>query len=143
MQLLPWILVFHLIGLVLWVGSLLIAMPVLAAHIGERSPEARQALSRVETKLLRGLAHPGAAVMVITGVLMILTNTAHYLHAHWLHVKLLLVVVLIALDLRVTFRARAFQAGKIEMRRGECQALGGAVAAVFLLILIMVLAKPF
>ncbi len=143
MYLVPWILVFHLIGLVLWLGSLLVVMRVLTAHIEERSPEARQALSRIETKVLRGLAHPGAALMIITGILMILTNTAYYLHAHWLHVKLLLVAVLIALDLRVTFRARAFQAGKIEMRRGECQGLGGAIAAIFVIILMLVLVKPF
>ncbi len=143
MQILPWILVFHLIGVVLWVGSLLIVMPVLMAHLEERSPEACQALSRVETRLVRRVAHPSAAVVVITGVLLILTNTAYYLHARWLHVKLLLVLVLIGLDLRITFRARAFQAGKIELQRSECAALQIAIAAVFVMILILVLVKPF
>ncbi len=143
MHLFPWILVFHLVGLVLWLGSLLSAVGVLAAHTEETSPEARRALTRLETNLLRALTHPGAALMVITGVWMILTNTAYYLHAHWLHVKLLLVVVLIVLDLRVTFRARAFQAGKIEMRRSECRALQGAIGLVFFLILVLVLVKPF
>ncbi len=143
MQLLPWILVFHLIGLVLWVGSLLIVMPVLVIDIGEPSPEARQALSRVEIKLLRGMAHPGAAVVVISGVLMVLTNTTYYLHAHWLHVKLLLVLVLIALDLRIAFRARAFQAGKIELTRRECQTLASIIGVTFIVILILVSVKPF
>lgn len=118
-------------------------MPVLIAHIEERSAEARQALSRVETNLLRRAAHPGAALMVITGVWMIFTNPSYYLHAHWLHVKLLWVVILIVLDLRVTFRARAFQAGKIEMGRGECRMLAGVIGAAFVVILILVLVKPF
>jgi len=52
-------------------------------------------------------------------------------------------VVLIALDLRVTFRARGFQEGRFEMTRGECMALHGAIAVVFTMILILVLIKPF
>jgi putative membrane protein len=143
MHLLPWILVFHLIGLVFWLGSLLTVTHILAAHAGEPSVEVRQALGRLEMKLLKGLAHPGAALMVISGVVMIFTNPGYYLHATWLHLKLLLVVVLIVLDLRVTFRARAFQSGRTEMRRSECMALHGAIALVFFLILILVLVKPF
>ncbi len=138
----PWILVFHLIGVVLWVGGLLTVMPVLAAHTQEHSPEARQALSRIETMFLRRLAHPGAAVVVITGIAMIFTNLPYYGHAHWLHLKLLWVVVLILLDLRVTFRARAFQAGRIEMGRKECRTLAAVIGAAFVIILILVLVKP-
>ena len=137
-----WTLVFHLIGLVFWVGSLLVVTHVLAIHTEEKSPEARAALGRLETKLLRGLAHPGAALMVITGILL-LVQQSFALHEHWMHLKLILVVVLIALDLRVTFRAKAFNAGRIEMRRGECMALHGIIAAVFMTILVLVLIKPF
>jgi len=56
---------------------------------------------------------------------------------------LLLVVILVALDLRLTFRARAFQNGAIELSRRECMILHGAISLVFLTILILVLIKPF
>ena len=137
-----WTIVFHLIGLVFWIGSLLIVTHVLAIHTEETAPEARVVLAHLETKLLKGLAHPGAAVMVITGILL-LVQQSFALHEHWMHLKLILVVVLIALDLRVTFRAKAFNAGRIEMRRGECMALHGIIAAVFMAILVLVLIKPF
>jgi uncharacterized integral membrane protein (TIGR00701 family) len=137
-----WTLVFHVIGLVFWLGSLLAVTHILAVHAEEPSPEVRAGLGRLESKLLKGLVHPGAALMVITGFLLV-AEDPHVLREAWLHGKLLLVVVLIVLDLRVTFRARAFQQGKIEMTRRECMMLHGAIALVFFGILILVLIKPF
>ncbi len=137
-----WTLVFHMIGLVFWLGSLLVVTRVLAIHVDEHSAEARAALSRLESKLLKGFAHPGAAIMVITGFLLVAEDPT-YLREHWLHAKLLLVVILIVLDLRVTFRAKAFQDGTSEMTRGECMALHGAIALVFFFIVILAVVKPF
>lgn len=80
--------------------------------------------------------------MVITGVILV-SQDPNYLRQHWLHGKLLLVVVLVVLDLRLTLRARAFQEGNIELTRRECMVLHGAISLVFLAILILVLIKPF
>ena len=80
--------------------------------------------------------------MVITGIILVSLDP-NYLREAWLHAKLLLVVILVALDLRVTFRARMLQAGTGEMSRRECMILHGAVSLVFLVILILVLTKPF
>jgi len=137
-----WTLVFHIIGLVFWLGSLLVVTQILGIHVEEASPETRATLSRLESKLLRGLAHPGAALMVITGILLVSQDT-NYLREAWLHAKLLLVVILVALDLRLTFRARGLQEGRTEMTRRECMILHGAISLVFLAILILVLTKPF
>jgi len=137
-----WILVFHLIGLVFWLGSLLVVTHVLAVHSEEPSTEARAALGRLEIKIFNGLAHPGAALMVITGIILISQNPL-YLREHWLHAKLLLVAVLIVLDLRIYYRTTAYLAGRVELRRRECMALHGAVSLVFFAILILVMLKPF
>jgi uncharacterized membrane protein len=50
-----WTLVFHLIELVFWIGSLLIVTHILAFHSDESSPEAHGALGRPEMKLLMSL----------------------------------------------------------------------------------------
>ena len=136
------LLVLHLPAMVLWVGSLLVVTLVLATHCLEAGVEARKALTRLENKIFKGIVHPGAALMVITGVLLVLTEPAFYLRAHWLHAKMLLVVFMVVLDLRIYFRAKAFQSGRIEMQRSECIGLQAGVAAVFLGILILVLLKP-
>ena len=137
-----WTLVFHIIGLVFWLGSLLVVTRALAIHTEETAAEARAALSRLESKLLKGFTHAGAAIMVITGFILI-AHDPSYLREHWMHAKLFLVVVLVALDLRVTFRARQLQDGAAAVTRGECMALHGAVALIFFMILILVLVKPF
>jgi protoporphyrinogen IX oxidase len=127
---------------VFWMGGLLTATQVLATHTLERSPEAQRVLERLETKLLRGVAHPGAAITVVAGILVVGLQP-DYLHQAWLHAKLLLVAVLIGLDLIVTARVRAFQAGRIKLERQECRILHGAISLVFLGILILVMIKPF
>ncbi len=137
-----WLLVLHLPAMVLWVGSLLVVTSVLAAHCREAGVEARNALARLENKIFRRMVHPGAALMVITGVLLVLSEPQFYMREPWLHAKLLLVVFLVGLDLRIYFRAKAFQSGKVEMQRGECIGLRAGVAAVFLGILILVIIKP-
>ena len=137
-----WTLVFHIIGLVFWLGSLMAVTHVLALHAEEPFPEAREALGRLELKLLKGLAHPGAALMVITGSILVIRNP-EYLRERWLQAKLVLVVILITLDLIVYFRTLAFHAGTANLRRRECVALHGAIALVFFTILILVLTKPF
>ncbi len=134
-----WTLVVHILALVFWIGGLLIATTLLAQHTQETSPEVRQALGRLETKILRAMANPGALLSVLTGVLLISTNPSYYLRAGWLHAKLVLVVVLIGLHWVVYSRTKAFVAGRIELQRRDCLTLHGAIALIFLGILILVL----
>lgn len=138
-----WTLVFHLLGMVFWMGTLLMVTHLLAVHTEETSSEARSAFGRLEMRFLNRLAHPGSAVMVITGVILIFTNTSYYLHAGWLRAKLFLVAILAGLDLVVYLRVKAFRSGQTVLRRGECMALHGVTVLVFLGILILVLVKPF
>lgn len=137
-----WTLVFHLIGMVFWLGTLLTVTHILAIHTEARSPEARSALGRLEMKLMKGLARPGAGLMLLTGIFLVGENP-QYVHQHWLQAKLVLVALLIVLDLRVYDRSKAFLAGGIELHRRECMALHGAISLVFFAILILVLVKPF
>jgi putative membrane protein len=137
-----WALVFHIIGIVFWIGGLLTTTTVLALHTGETRPESRVVLEHLEVKLLKGMAHPGAAIAVLAGATVLWIQPG-YLHQHWLHAKLFLVAILIALDLIVYTRAKAFHKGEIKLERRECMILHGAISLVFLGILIMVLIKPF
>ena len=138
-----WLLVFHLLGLFFWIGSLLVVTRILAVHTEESSADARQSLARLEKLLFNQMAHPAAAVVVLAGISLIFTNPHYYLRAHWLHAKLLLVGLMIWLDFWLYARANAFHAGRDTMRRGECMAFHGTIAAALLAILSLVLVKPF
>jgi len=137
------ILVFHLIGLVLWVGGLLAVTQVFILHSQEASPEARAALGRLETRLLKRLAHPGAVVMLVTGPLLVLTNAAYYLRAGWFHAKLILVVILAGLDWLACRRTRILVTDRPAIQRRDGLLLHMASGLVFAALLILVLLKPF
>jgi len=141
--LLAWTLVFHILGIVFWLGSLLVLTHLLAYDAESESVEVHKTLGRLERKLFNGIAHPGALITVISGAILISTNPQYYLHAAWLHAKLFLVVILIVLDVITFIRAKAFHAGRIKLQRKECMALHGGIALVFIGILIMVLIRPF
>ena len=140
---LDWALVFHLVGLVFWLGGLLIVTHVLAADTEATTDETHQVLGRLEANLFKGIAHPGAAIVILSGLVMIMTNPHYYLDAPWLRVKLIMVAVLIVLDWMTYRRMRAFNAGLIKLQRKQCMALHGGIAFVFFVILILVLIQPF
>lgn len=137
-----WALVFHVLGFVFWLAGLLVGTQVLAAQIREPSDAAREALGRLEMKLLNGVANPGAAITIVAGIVLV-SIQREFLRQTWLHAKLALVSILIALHVAMYVRARAFQAGRLELKRWESKALHGVISLVFLGILILVLIKPF
>lgn len=141
--LIAWTLVFHILGIVFWIGSLLVVTHLLAYDAESASVEVHEALGKLERKLFKGIAHPGAIITIISGIILISTNTQYYLHAVWLHIKLFMVVVIIVLDAITFIRARAFHAGKIKLQRKECMALHGSIALAFIVVLIMVMVRPF
>jgi len=139
---LAWALVFHIVGFVFWVGGLLVVTTALALHTGDISSEAAVPLEHLEVKLIRGMAHPGAAVTVGAGLAVILIQP-DFIYQHWLQAKLFLVAILVALDLIVYARVKAFHKREIKLERRECMILHGAISLVFLGIVILVLIKPF
>src|SRR5579871_4218553 len=105
-----WLLALHVFGFTLWVSGLLMATFVLLKHVAEKVPETRASLGRIEKTALRGLADPGASLAILAGILLILSNHQYYLHALWLHIKLVFVLLLIVLHVIVGTRSKAYAA---------------------------------
>lgn len=139
---LNWALVAHIIGIIYWLGGLIAAGHVLTRLANESSPEVRTALGDFENKLLKRIVHPGAAITVLAGI-GILVADPEYLRQTWLHIKLVLVVILIALDLLMTARFRAYQAGEAAIATKQARFFYGSVAVLLFLIVILAVLKPF
>ena len=137
-----WILVFHVLGLVFWMGSLLIVTNLMAFQAQETAVEMVTTLQRVERRLLRFLALPGALLVVATGSALVSLNFAYYAHAPWFHGKLFLVVVLLGLHWRINSRVKAVETEKALLQRSESLVLHAGTALLFIGILILVLVKP-
>lgn len=135
----PALLVVHIFGIVFWVSGLLVTSMALTRHTQETSPEAKQALARLERIFLRGLADPGALLVLLAGISLIMTKPSYYLHAPWLHIKLTFVLLLIGLHGIVAVRAKRFASGQIAMQRSEARLLVIFTLLIFLSILIATL----
>ncbi|HVA00285.1 MAG TPA: CopD family protein [Terriglobia bacterium] len=138
-----WTLVFHVLGIVFWLGGLLVVTHLLAADTEAVSDETRQTLGRLEAKLFNGIIHPGAAIVILSGLVLLMTNPRYYFDASWLRVKLIMVAALIVMDWITFRRMLAFKAGRIKLERKQCMALHGGIALAFIVILILVLIQPF
>jgi putative membrane protein len=134
-----WLLVLHVFGFTLWISGLLMTSLVLLRHVGVADPQARSSLAGIEKLSLRGLADPGATLAILAGILLIMTNSTYYLHARWLHIKFIFVLLLIALHVIVGTRSKAFSSGRITLDRGYVRLLSIVIVLVFISILISTL----
>jgi putative membrane protein len=135
----PWLLVLHVFGFTLWISGLLMTSLVLLRHVVVADPQARSSLAGIEKLGLRGLADPGATLAILAGILLIMTNSPYYLHARWLHIKFIFVLLLIALHVIVGTRSKAFSSGRITLDRGYVRLLSIVIVLVFISILIATL----
>lgn len=133
-----WVLVFHLFGMVLWIGGLFLALAAASARSDDVAARAQRA--RLAQKGMRQFAHPGAALMILSGALLMYLLPGVRM-APWLHAKLALVVVLIVFDLLLTFRLRRMP--DHEPSPSQLGMFRGVVGVLFVLILILVLVRPF
>ena len=135
----PWLLVVHVVGIVMWVGGLMIVTLIFAQHTQETSPEAKASLTLLEAKLFKSMAAPGAILTLLSGVGLITTNPHYFLHAPWLHLKLSFVLILIILHGLAVRRFVALKQERNMPTRGSSILLHVMISLVFLSILIAVL----
>ena len=134
-----WTLVVHIFGIVLWISGLLMTTLLLSRHARETSPEARAALSRLERKAMRAIADPGSLLAIAAGITLIFTDRSYYLHAAWLHIKLLFVVALIFMHGYIGIEMKRMQKGTGTLTAGRAWAFFATVLVIFLVILIVTL----
>ncbi|PYU20012.1 MAG: hypothetical protein DMG30_22655 [Acidobacteria bacterium] len=134
-----WLLVLHIFGFTLWISGLLITTLILLRHIAVSAPAARASLAGIEKLGLRTLADPGASLAILAGILLIVTNRSYFLHARWLHIKFIFVLLLIVLHVIVGTRSKAFASGRVALDRGYVRLLSILIVLVFISILIATL----
>lgn len=136
----PIILFLHVLGVILWMGALFVVSRLLAEHATH--PATGEALSALEEKLFSSIVHGGAAVVIATGVLLIL-NAPDLLRQGWLHVKLLLVLALLVLDVRLYRRMQALHTDPSGVSRAEFIRLHGLIGLGLIGVVFLATVRPF
>ena len=136
-----WLLVFHLFGVIFWIGSLLLIASLLAM-VDDEVGVARERFILVASTLFYGGCNIGGAVAILFGALL-LVKEPELLRQGWLHVKLGLVFILLLVHLRLHRRIVALSDNPSSVTRVEFRVIHGVVSLLLLAILAMAVMKPF
>lgn len=136
-----WLLVFHLFGVIFWIGSLLLIASLLGM-VSDEVGVAKERFIMVASTLFYGGCNIGGAVAIIFGILLMIKEP-ELLRQGWLHVKLGLVFILLLVHLRLYRRIVALSDNPSSVTRVEFRVIHGVVSLLLLAILAMALLKPF
>lgn len=135
-----WLLVFHLFGVIFWMGSLLVLSSMLA-KVPSEVGVAKERLIVVAEQLFNTAANAGAAVTIIFGIAMLIASPGMVKHG-WLHLKLLLVAVLFGLHVWLRRRMTAIENDPNSANGREFRIFHGVLSLVLLAILILSFVQP-
>jgi protoporphyrinogen IX oxidase len=136
-----WILAFHVFGVVLWMGSLL----VISSFLGLVSDEVGVSKERflvAANRLMIFSANGGALATIAFGLWLILLDPV-VMRQGWLHIKLALVLLIIVMHVRLYRRIRALQSEPSAASRAEFAMVHGILSLLLLGILFLVFLRPF
>jgi putative membrane protein len=135
------VLVFHIFGVILWMGSLLVISSMMAL-LPDEVGAARERIVVIARRLFHVSSNIGAIVTVVFGIFIVLLNPAIMLQG-WMHAKIALVLVLLVFHVRLYWRVTALESDPGSATRREFTILHGIFSLLLLLILVLVLVKPF
>ena len=138
----PWILAFHIIAVMTWMAGMLY-LPRLFVYHTQTKPgsEGSERFKVMERKLLRGIVNPSmVAVWILGPVLAWLTGA--YLDL-WLQIKFVLVIILSGIHGYLVRCWRDFAADRNTRSERFYRILNEIPAALMVLIVILVVVKPF
>jgi protoporphyrinogen IX oxidase len=89
----PWLKAFHVMAVISWMAGMLYLPRLFVYHCGaERGSRQSETFKVMERRLLRGIVNPAMVVSWVLGLWMVYDGG--WISAHWLQLKLVLVVVL-------------------------------------------------
>jgi putative membrane protein len=140
----PWVKALHIIAVIAWMAGLLY-LPRLFVYHSQAAVGSAQAetFKVMERRLLRGIMNPAMIAAYVFGAALVLTPGIVDWASGWLHVKLTLVVVLTIYHHALARWRKAFAADANTRPPGFYRAMNEVPTAIMIVIVIMVVVKPF
>src|SRR5262245_22604701 len=130
--------VLHVVANLVWIGSISAVAVVLGGANGE--PKTRGAIA---LDVYRKLAVPAFVIAFLSGLTRLILDTKLYLVVtHYMHPKLTLALVVIALHHVIGARAKRMASG-VKNEAGPMPLLGGVLVAAAAVAAFLALTKPF
>jgi putative membrane protein len=140
----PWIKAAHIVSVVAWMAGLLYLPRLFVYHAGaRRGSSAAETLKVMERRLLRGIMHPALVATYLFGILLALTPGMVDWSRGWIHMKLAAVLGLTVIHGFLTYCQRRFAGDRGLPSARFFRILNEIPTALLILIVIMVVVKPF
>jgi putative membrane protein len=138
----PWLKALHVIAVISWMAGMLYLPRLFVYHCGVAAgSEASETFKVMEGRLLRAIINPAMVVAWIVGLW--LAWTAFRFQGGWLHAKLALVVLLSGLHGHFSAAVRAFAEDRNTRSARYWRIMNEVPAAIMVLVVILVIVKPF
>jgi protoporphyrinogen IX oxidase len=137
-----WLLAFHIIAVIAWMAGMLY-LPRLFVYHCDADPGSMQSetFKVMERRLLKAIINPA---MILTWVLGLwLAYQGGWFVAHWLHLKLALVLCMMGVHGILSKYVREFAADKRRKSAKFFRILNEIPTVLMILIVILVVVKPF
>ncbi|WP_269620803.1 protoporphyrinogen oxidase HemJ [Zhongshania sp. BJYM1] len=137
-----WLKAFHIIAIICWFAGIFYLPRLFVYHAMAEDQATRDHLKIMERKLYRFIT-PFAFLTVFFGCLLIAQNTNYYLHAGWLHLKILFVIGLIAYHLYCGHLVKKFTNDQNQRNHVFYRWFNEAPVIALFAIVILAVLKPF
>jgi putative membrane protein len=136
-----WLKAFHIIGVVTWFAGLFYLPRLFVYHAEAAEAAIRERLKVMERRLLV-MTHIGGTLTIVLG-LATLGTEPFYIHAHWLQVKLLLVLLLVIYHGMLVKLTHAFAQDRCAWSPRRLRWFNEIPSVLLIAIVILAVAKPF
>lgn len=137
-----WLKALHLIAVISWMAGLLYLPRLFAYHAGENIQATRAALSVMEKRLLKIIMNPAMIATWVLGLLMIWANPSVF-EQGWMHAKLTCVILLSVLHMVFGRWRKTLEHGENTKSPKFYKLWNEAPTILMIVIVIMVIVKPF
>jgi len=140
----PWIKALHVIAVISWMAGLLYLPRLFVYHcdVPRGSPESER-FKVMERRLLKQIMTPAMIAVWVLGILLVITPGVLDWSAGWWHVKLLLVILMSGFQGGLSRWRRDFLEDRNTRSQRFYRIANEIPTVLMVIIVIMVIAKPF
>ena len=139
-----WIMALHVISVIAWMAGLLYLPRLFVYHADEPAGSAQSETFKVmERRLLRGIMNPSMIATYLFGVLLALTPGVVDWSSAWIYVKLAMVAGLTVMHHGCIVWRKAFAADRNRHAARFFRIMNELPALMMVVIVVMVIVKPF
>ncbi len=138
-----WLRAFHVIAVISWMAGMLYLPRLFVYHAdAEKGSDKSETFKLMERRLLRFIMTPAMLATWAFGLLLLLANPA-LLHEPWMHMKLSCVLLMSGLHGFFAVRVKKFARDENDRPAGFYRWLNEAPTVLMIIIVILVVARPF